>query len=526
MANSNLGLLNSLKEKAEKDGVDFHILLCRHNLKLAEQGENWPCSLEEIEDTTSKMHVNLVSKTSDNGDFASQMARALSSDFDFPSSTILMHSMGVMASAMNKAFKIKYYQGEIIANMYVVTAHRPGTGKSNVNSTLTRPIFNTYKEINQKNHIERAKINEEISHLEAIIKKKSKGADDYTETHHAEQELLTLNDKLEEHPIYTAILTDTTIEGAEMVAANQNGMFNIVSAEAESINVILGAVYTKGGKDAPKSNGGLVLSGWDGEYVSIKRAGRVGYEGIAKGSIAVIAQETSVDTIINSPDNRGMAARFLLLNEPDILGKRKFKGRRSRQSNMSQAMRERYESIIYNVINESDVMLDMDDASLDLIDDFRDEVEPYIDEGGIWDNDLITQFVGKADKHILKIAATLHVFNNWHDGGDKNKTISFFSVTLAIQIFRKLINAYIDTLQVMGAAGFKNEAEKVIQKLILDKRHKKVNANQFIDNLKGAKPFLNPVNHRKNVKEKILPYLEERGYCVFANGSIYINPNL
>ena len=203
-----------------------------------------------------------------------------------------------------------------------------------------------------------------------------------------------------------------------MVCRDQDGMFSIVSAEAESINVITGAVYGDEGKS--KSNIGLILNAWDGEYVNTRRVGRKGYSGHARASISVIAQDDSIDTILSAASSgRGLTERFLLLCEKSKLGERDM----NRKYRFDKSLFSRYESMIENVIREESVMLHFTDTAEDYINAYKTKIEPELGDDGMYSNSLITGFMGKADKHVRKIAAVLHVAEYWQDGGTRTDAI-------------------------------------------------------------------------------------------------------
>jgi len=293
---------------------------------------------------------------------------------------------------MTKGFKIKYGFDSITANLYVITAQPPSTGKSAVNGKLYAPVFKAYNKLNEETATERKQLEREIKRLEKELDKGSSKEGD-------EQEIMdkiaVKEERLALIPEWQGTLTDTTIEAAEMVAREQNGMFNIISAEAESINVIVGAVYSddKGGN---KSNQGLLLNAWDGEYVNTKRVGRKGFSGYAKSTISVIAQEDSIDTILAAgASGRGLTERFLLLFENSMLGHRDH----FKQTRIDKSLFSRYESMIENVVREEDIELRFSDSANLIIKNYIASVEPELRDDGAFSNALLTGFmIGSLNK--------------------------------------------------------------------------------------------------------------------------------
>ena len=459
--------------------------------------------------------------TSQRGDILTEVARQLSNAIQFPVNTAFLHAMGVAASAMTKGFKIKYGFDSIPCNLYIITAQPPSTGKSAVNGKLYAPVFKAYNKINEETATERKQLTREIKRLEKELdKEKSKdGTPDEIMDKITDKEA-----KLALIPEWQGTLTDTTIEAAEMVAREQGGMFNIVSAEAESINVIAGAVYGDE-KGSGKSNQGLLLCAWDGEYVNTKRVGRKGYSGYARSSISVIAQEDSIDTILAAgASGRGLTERFLLLFENSMLGHRDH----FKQYNVDKSLFSRYESMIENVVREDEVELHFSDTANIIIKHFIASIEPELRDDGAFSNALLTGFMGKADKHLRKIAAVLHVADAWQDGGSRSNVIDDDFALWAIGIFDELSKTFISASDNLGYVGRKSEIEKLrtVITAMAEKGKLKTTVSAIRDKVKNVKPFKGSRNIQTKLRNDCLPALEDHNYIIVSGNDIHINPRL
>lgn len=458
--------------------------------------------------------------TSQRGDILTEVAKQIAGNIQFPLNTCFLHAMGCTAAAMTKAFKIEYGFDSIPCNLYIVTAQPPSTGKSAVNGKLYAPIFRAYKKLNEETDSERRALMKEIARLEKELTKEKSKEGEHDEIY---DKIRDKEDRLSKIPEWSGTLTDTTIEAAEMVCREQDGMFSIVSAEAESINVITGAVYGDDGKS--KSNIGLILNAWDGEYINTRRVCRKGYSGHVRASISVIAQDDSIDTILSaSSSGRGLTERFLLLCEKSKLGTRDM----NKPYRFDKSLFSRYESMIENVIREDDVRLHFTDSANQCINAYKTKIEPELGEDGEYSNAVITGFMGKADKHIRKIASVFHVADHWQDGGSRSNAINEDYALWAIGIFEELAKTFISASDTLGYVGKKSEVEKirVIITGMAEKGKLKTTMASIRDKIKNVKPFKGSRNLTKKLRDDVLPIMEEHNYLVVVGTDIYINPRL
>lgn len=506
-----------IQNYAEQHNVSNALSAIKQNSPLIQKVSLWP-DIKELKEE-EKIEPVLVSDKRE--DLLAKVSVDIAKSVQFPFSTAYLHTLGCVASAMTRSFSIEFGWDEIPCNLYVLTAQPPSTGKSSINNRLFKPVREAYKQLNESTEQERKMLISEVNGLRKEV-----------DTNKDQQYAMELWDKLqakekrlEQIPEWKPALTDVTIEAAEDCASNQDGMFNIVSAEAESVNVIFGAVYGDGNT---KKNQGLLLSAWDGEYVSIGRITRKGYTGNVRATVSVIAQDDSIDTVLAAgASGRGLTERFLILSERSNLGYRKY-GKKHKKHKCDPSIYRQYESLIENIVTQKDTALKIDEESEELIDAYVSNIEEELREEGEFSHSLLTGFMGKATKHILKLASVLHVSKNWQDGQSKSPIITGESTVSAIILFKELAKTFINASDHLGYVGTKSELLKlteVFEKMANTKKLK-INISQLRNQIKNVKPFKGSRNLTSHLKNKLLPKLEDANICVVDDQTIYINPRL
>lgn len=503
---------------ASEKGIDLHKACIERDSPFASKIDVWPVINDDSEDEKESYIPDLIS--SGEGDLLTEMAKDLSKDIQFPPNSIFLYGMGVVAAALVKSFNIKYRRNKKLpVNCYVVVSQPPSTGKSAINECFSNPIHAAYAEINKENKPKRKVLLRQLANLE---KEAEKAKDEITLNEKLDQ-IMNLESQLDECYAWNPILTDTTIEGAMDVASSQGGMFNIVSDEADAVNVIVGAAYADSMNS--KKNYGLVLNAWDGGFIGSARVGRGQCQLFSRASIAILAQDSAVDTILAAgASGRGVSERFYLLDEPNWLGKRN----RFNQYESNRHLYDEYDQLIKNVINEKEVTLSLNLEAWTMLKTYCATYEKDMGDDGEYSRSMLRGFIGKAEKHMVKIAAILHCVDNWGSKGQKKSVIEEPYISRANILFSELAKTYISSGDNLGHVGHKSEVEKVKSTLIsyAEKKKTKVTVSTLVSAIKGRTPFIGVAKPTKKIKEEIIPVLEKMNYCVLFNNEIYINPRL
>lgn len=456
-------------------------------------------------------------------DMFTQFIINLADSVKFPRSTAFLHGLGVVASAMTLRFGFRY-NGEIQpVNLYTLCAQPPSSGKTPINSALTEPVSAAFDFINGMTMKERAK----------KLLQKDKLKDELKASKHPREiealtnDLASIDEWLNDHPIYSVFEQNATAEALEKKALEQQkGFFSVVSDEGGGFKTLLGFQ----GDDLKATNPDIILKAFDNGRVNTSRVGRGNVSGRVRGSIAVIAQSMVINAIIDAGANdTGLAERFLMLRERPMIGSRDWSVSIERDLSLAK----KYSDLIQKiVIRESDVVLSISKDAINFINSVRAGYEPLLAQGKKYDHNLLRGVIGKLDKQVYRIACVLHVLEKWSEGAEP-LTVGLDTVMWAHSIYDELLNEYIFSVSVNGVAGNDAYVEKVIsvieRKLERGNRmpaSRKIKVNDLRGLLKNSKPFSGLPNITTTLKDRVFPELEEKGLIVVKDNVIHVSPKM
>lgn len=476
-------------------------------------------NIDELRESAGYTEAKIIRPKTKLGKFVKSLAGSI----QFPENTAYAHALGCVAVAAGRQFTYSFYgpHDDNPVNLYIVTAQPPSTGKSAINSALLSPIREHYKEVNKKRLTEALSIQAQIADIEQQLKKDSMGPAAVQK----EANMIELMEEVAQLGPITIAIDDATPEAMEIAATAHGGMVNTVSDEADAINVMLGSVYSE-----RKANSGIFLKAWDKGYHSPARASRVAKAGYVWGSIAVIAQDESIDTILEAGKlGRGIPERILLMREKNLLGQRKF----GEYKAVDRELRDWYSELIRSLVLEEPTNLTFDEESKMLVNEYRAKIEKDLADGGKYSNTMLRGALGKADKQICRLACIYHLAENWGPGGKRKREISSNTIIVAIHMFDQFKQSYLDVTSGSGMAGDSAlllETATVLRELRDTKRKDGIitisqlrSCSQF--RRKGS-IFKNTPNITEKLRETILPVLQEEGVIAFDGEKlIAINPN-
>lgn len=519
LGNRDAPTFDLLHEYCEVNGTELYEAAVALKSPLVSRPEFWPEPLEDA-NLNPDYYADIDLCSYGNGDILTELSKSIAQSVQFPRSTVFMHGLGVIAAALSKSFYVKQYRAKKPVTIYTVTAQPPSTGKSSVNNTFCHPIRDAYDEINKANRKERSRLSRAIKGLEKEIAIADKKGEMY-KVEQMEDDIFDLNEDLKKFPDWRFAIDDATPEAMETLAGAQQGMVNIVSAEADSVNIMLGSVY--GDK---KANYGIVLKAWDGERHESVRVTRDAYSGYVRMCIAVIAQDESIDAILKAGmSGRGVSERVFLLRERTLLGSRDLANYKPVDDKLYLS----YINLIRNILNVSDrVVLNVCKESEKILTAYRVRLEPSLGDRGEFSNRMLRGFVGKCENHITHIAAVLHCVKHWAPNGNRSTEIDFNSISHAIKIFDDLVKFYVKAADSLGYAGINSEIECVKNYLArsAERGRLKVTIQNIRDSVKGNKAFSGVAQINSRLKEEVLPALEEGHFCYQFKNTVYINPRL
>lgn len=449
----------------------------------------------------------------EHGGWLAELAKAKSAEVIFPENSAFLHGLGVFAGAIGYKFRYQYYSEQKAVNLFCVASQPPSTGKSSIFSFFSKPFAMAFQDLNKENGKKRARLEKE---LDELIKAFDDGKDVMLEINQTQSALADVAE-------VKWYMDDVTPEAAESVAGKQSGYMNILSPEADAINVILGSVY---GEGKGKANHGLFLKMWDTEWHSSARVTRNGYEGELYGSVAVLAQDESIDTIlrIGQDSGRGISERFLLMREPNLFGKRKSSARVKTPDSVVGEMI----SCARNIVRAPATVLTFSNKAFAMVNELTDQLDDKMTDGREYSSSMIRGAAGKADKQIYKIAAIMHVAEDWRSDGKKRTKVDDKHVKNAISIFMELLKTYLSAADDMMISGINTEVNFVAQKLaeLSKKKMTKITIARLRDEIRNRGAIKGVSGLTEKIKDKYLPELQRRGYICEHEGTIYINPKL
>lgn len=476
-----------------------------------------PQDIEETADVFAT-RVDLIAGRTD---VLSEFVEAISNSIQFPRSTAYLHALGVMSAAMVESFFYSFNgKDDNTVALYTAGVQPPSTGKSGINEYLSEPISHAYRDKAKSFAAVRIRIEKQIAGLEKDLKSAIASG----EIEHISRELMKLQDEIKQYPDYKFSSNDPTPEGCEKLVTRNSGFCNVVSDESAAIKVILGIVY---GNGAGSGNNGIFLRLWDNGYLSVDRASREGFEGKARGSVALLAQDAAIESILEAGQlGEGISERFLIIREKNMLGRRDH----TKYKPVTQSMRDAYIALINNIVNMNyKIVFSLSKEAEKLVREMKQNNEPLMADGAKFSSPMLRGVVGKDEKQILKIASVLHCVENWCDKGNKKTVIEIKTIIEASMIFNQLLQTYVAAADSKGFTGEKTEIKFLIDLLSKwsGKNITKITVRKIRDSVHKI-PQFGGENLTDKIKNDYLPKLEKLAYLVYdtASGDIFLNPRL
>ncbi len=510
-------ILTPIFRRAEDQGINPAIIAREYGHPLSNPTLWWkPQELSEAVD----VFATRIDLLAGRDDVLARFVEQIADSVQFPRSTAFLHGLGVLSAAMVESFFYKFNgKDDNTVALYTVGAQPPSTGKSGIDEYLSAPARIAFKDKAFRLKPQRMKLERQIEELEKDMKKAQ-----VSEIEYLAGKLLALQEDLAKYPNYKFAANDPTPEGCERLVARNGGFCNVVSDESSAIKVILGAVY---GKGAATSNNGIFLRLWDNGYQSVERATREGFEGHVRGSIALLAQDVAIYTIMQAgQQGEGISERFLMIREKNLLGKREHLTYKP----VDATIKAQYEKLIENVVNISwKITLTLSPEAETLVRDIKNSHEPLMADGAKFSSSLLRGVVGKGEKQIIKIACVLHVAENWCEGGKRDTEIKILTIVSALSIFNQLLETYVAAADSTGFSGEQTELAEIIKILAIwaGKNTLTSTSRKLRDAIKNKPQFAGD-SLTKKIREDYLPKLEKLAYVVYdtAKDEFFINPLL
>lgn len=327
--------------------------------------------------------------------YAKAVAQALQAPLDMVCCAIL-GSLSVAALGA-RVQVLEGYQEPMQLHMCISMA--PSEGKSPVFKAVTQAIRDWINHANKRRKTQVAVYASEKRRLEKQI-----AAAEAKDDPDRASELIEELEELTEIRSYDAPITDTTPEALGMAMMRNGGKASIVSAEGGITDVLMGSYSDKPNMD-------VILQGYSGEPISVRRVGRDPIEiDNACCAILIAVQPQVLETMLGNERllGRGLCARFLYCVPPSMLGKRNMREARP----VPKSIAINYETTIMNLTALSfegpQQVLTLSPEALEAFYNWQDEIEPRIKTGGQW-HGTANGWEGKLLGNTVRIAGLLNL---------------------------------------------------------------------------------------------------------------------
>lgn len=441
----------------------------------------------------------------------------------YPSSTAFLVLISVFSGYACRAYKVERHHNDAIGiplGIYAVCEQPSGSAKDMPIDMISNCFGSTLRDLQKNTLNQKKELSEKIE--KRINDGEKKDSQELKELARKEKELGNLLTAIEN---YSLDISDATAEGVEASIMDSGGHFILASSEQELFDVLLCGLHSSG-----KTNKGLMLKGFDGGRVTVKRQGRKGYTGIASGSFTLFSQPGSMQKLFDVSGYTGLSERFLKLFEPNRGGKRDFVNGKNFNYRLLDDLKIQLQPLIESLINPDSIsspksfydlpMLTLSRESESLINHFRNEMESTLDVGGVYFESKVFMMgaLTKCNIQTQKMASCLHLL----DGGYYDSVIAHKHVISAINIIRDILMSYSDLFENKGMLGNKAYYEKIIS--YLSKSNKMLTETDIAQNLKGTRPFDMENSYRK-IRETVANMLEDKILKEVTDtqtGSIYV----
>ncbi|AUR94690.1 protein of unknown function DUF3987 [Vibrio phage 1.197.A._10N.286.54.F2] len=349
-------------------------------------------------------------------------AKELAEKIQFPPNTAAVCALAAASHAVGAVYSVGYPDGrQLPIPLYAVAEQPSGTSK-------TRIVTDLYDGYMQQAIIINDKVRKDREVMKRSIADQIKKG---IEPNENEQQMF---DALVEVPTGTS---DATPQGLEKPMARNGGYFLVYGTEQNLTKTLLGGLFSDG-----QVSDGVINSGFNAEMFSSERASseRVTFSGHPFGGILCVSQGGTIQTILESAGGSGLAERFWMIREDDMLGKRsKFKcddrklieimtGGCKPTSEMTKQSSKKHKMTAYNQYSSAMGRMAKERHNLGavkfdglhklrfspeawgIIEAAKEFYERSIGKQEVR-NSFISSLNSKIDVHVMKTAATIHVTN-------------------------------------------------------------------------------------------------------------------
>ena len=354
-------------------------------------------------------------------DFAAEVADDLQVPVDLPA----MLALGALSTIAAGRIKVKVHGRWVEhANVYIVVAMPPSTGKSPAYKAMCGPITLLEAE-HQRMMRATVQTNRDIvDSIESEIKRvRSAPSPDRDELERLNGDLIEAQDKPTSLPKFT--VGDATPEALAKLIADNGGRMAVHSTEG-------GVFDLMAGRYSDRANLDVYLQAWSGDRIDTARIGREGNQASeALLTMVLTVQPSVIAALAERPElaGRGLTARFMYAVPPDVLGNRDL----SLRAGADDVLALRYEQELMTLGRrllswETPATIVMTPEAAQHYTDWRQALEDRRRPDG--DLRPLAEWTGKLESSVVRCAALLHLA--WGKGAGEAIDLAGIAQAIAV----------------------------------------------------------------------------------------------
>lgn len=330
---------------------------------------------------------------------------------------------------------------------------------------------------------------------------------------HKQNEVAKEDKTIRKRPYVISSITDGTTAAIDnALSQSKNGRLPLASSEQGLFMSLFP------GENGYSSNNDLLLSGWDGGWVSGARVSRQAYVGKVNAQVVMFAQNGSIQRVLRASNGSGLTERFLFVAEQSNLGRRKFESHTVDTGQYDKAaarcvkrMGDELPKIVIEPCREGRAFIRHQKIAH----------EPTLGELHRAGEAVMVGWLGKLENHILKIAATLHSFEVMQSDNVEFPfpvQIPLETVEAACELVVSLMAHMRAILDATGESGMQTAIDSILT-LIRDSK-KPLPVSDVARKIRDRKPFSAMGNDSYASAKKFIEMLIIKGILVKVAGKL------
>lgn len=298
-----------------------------------------------------------------------RFAHDVAAQAEMPFGTVFVTILGAASVPAACSFTTRFESGyELPVGLFTVCEQPPASGKTRVLNYGLHAYQAAIRELNKQVH-----------------------------SHNRAEE-----NKQDQKPYFIDTITDGTTAAIDSkLAESKSGRLPLASSEQGLFRSLFPA---EGGFH---SNNDLLLTGWDGGWVSGARSTRNAFTGRVSTQIAMFAQNGSIRRVLQASNGSGLTERFLFVAERSNLGRRKFEPHTVDANQYDKAATRCVERM---ADGKSPIIIEPCKDGRAYIRQQRIAHEAELGRLERAGEAVMIGWLGKFENHVLKIASVIHAF--------------------------------------------------------------------------------------------------------------------